>query len=196
MNRAAGESDGATLLGEDDTEGLIPALITTRSQLNELEAENIRNATRWAVKFRPRRDLLSDRFVRELHRRMFGAVWKWAGAYRISDTNIGVHWPGVAASVREFCEDVRSWQVANDWTAGEIAVRLHHRLVRIHPFRNGNGRHARLLADLYLREKEAPLRWNGGLSDRAEARSQYLAALRSADAGRFTPLLRFCGVKK
>jgi Fic-DOC domain mobile mystery protein B len=196
MTPAGGEPNGATLLGEDDAEGLIPALITTRSQLNELEAENIRGATRWAVKFRPRRNLLSDTFIRELHRRMFGAVWEWAGAYRTSDTDIGVHWATVPSATREFGNDVQSWVSAGDWSAGEIAVRLHHRLVQIHPFPNGNGRHARLLADLYLREKEAPLRWTGGIADPAEARLHYLAALRLADAGRFNSLLRFCGVKK
>jgi Fic-DOC domain mobile mystery protein B len=190
------DAEGNTPIDPDDDEGLIPTFVSTRAQLNELEAENIRVGVRWAVKFRPRRDLLTEGFIRELHRRMFGAVWEWAGEYRRSDTNIGAHWPALPAATRDCCMDTRRWEDAHEWSAGEIAVRLHHRLVCIHPFRNGNGRHARVLADLYLREKEPPLRWNGGASDIARARQRYLAALRSADLGDFDALLRFCGVKK
>ncbi|MFI5245552.1 MAG: mobile mystery protein B [Gemmatimonadales bacterium] len=189
------EVDGNTLLDPDEAEGLLPTFVTTRAQLNELEADNIRTGTRWAVKFRPRRNILTEDFIRELHRRMFGAVWRWAGTYRKSNTNIGVNWPTLPVATREFCLDVRSWEDARRWGAREIAVRFHHRLVQIHPFPNGNGRHARLLADVYLREKERPLRWIGGGRDIVRARKNYLAALRAADNGDFDPLLRFTGVK-
>lgn len=196
MTPGSADADGATLLDEDDAEGLIPTLVATRAQLNELEAENIRTGARWAAKFRPRRDILTESFLRELHRRMFGTVWEWAGAYRTVNTNIGVHWPTVPAATRDFCDDVRSWESAGEWSVQEIAVRLHHRLVQIHPFPNGNGRHARLLADVYLRDQTPPLAWTGGGSDAETVRAEYLSALRSADLGKFGPLLRFCAVKK
>jgi len=189
-------ADGATPLDPAEAEGLIPPHIVTRGELNEAEEANIARGFAWGVLAVRRRDpLADDRFVYELHRRMFGSVWAWAGEVRRSDKNIGIGRFLICAEVRNAMADAFEWRRSGAFSPDESAVRLHHRLVFIHPFPNGNGRHARMMADLCLiRERLPPLDWG-----RAEAlrlstdtlRRRYIAALRAADAGGYGPLLSF-----
>lgn len=194
------EPDGATPLGPDDIEGLIPTWVATRGDLNIAEQSNIARALEWASSRRGPRSLgtlLTDAAMRELHRRMFADVWKWAGHYRQRDTNIGAHWPYIPTQMRDLLGDVRL-QTADltcpAWPADELAVRFHYRLVLIHPFANGNGRHARLAADL-LAEALGGTAFTWGANDpgpAGSARERYLNALRDADAsGEFEQLVRF-----
>lgn len=184
---------GATPLDPDESAGLLPDHIATREQLDEWEAENILAGERWAKSAARRRDLLDDAFLRELHRRMFGATWKWAGAYRAAEKNIGIAPARIAEEVRKLVEDTKAQLAGRVAPLDEIAARFHHRLVWIHPFPNGNGRHARLLTDLILAANGAePFTWGrGDLEHAGEARERYLAALRAADARDFSPLLAF-----
>jgi Fic-DOC domain mobile mystery protein B len=184
---------GATPLDPDESAGLLPGHIATREQLDEWEAENILEGQRWAAGAAKRRDILDDAFLRELHRRMFGRTWKWAGAYRSTEKNIGVAPARVAEEARQLLENTRAQIAAKVAPIDEIAARFHHRLVWIHPFSNGNGRHARLLTDLLLAANGAvPFTWGrGDLEHAGEARERYLAALRAADARDFAPLLAF-----
>lgn len=75
---------------------------------------------------------------------MFGAVWRWAGAYRRTDKSIGnVHWSDVPVQLHEALADARAQLAAGAFPIDEVAMRLHHRLAQVHPFPNGNGRTAR-----------------------------------------------------
>jgi Fic-DOC domain mobile mystery protein B len=184
---------GATPLDPDESAGLVPGHIATREQLDEWEAENILAGERWAAGAAKRREILDDAFLRELHRQMFERTWKWAGSYRASGKNIGIAPERVAEEVRKLLEDTKAQLAGKVAPTDEIAARFHHRLVSIHPFPNGNGRHARLLTDLLLAANGAePFTWGrGDLEHAGEARERYLAALRAADARDFAPLLAF-----
>jgi len=181
--------EGATPLDPDEVVDLVPGHIRTRGELNVWEQENILVAASWAQ--RTRRAALDDATIRELHRRMFSETWKWAGRYRTSDKTIGIHWPQIPVAVRGFVEDGRYWLQEDVYSPDEAAIRLHHRLVQIHPFPNGNGRHARLWCDLLLRHIGRPtIDWGGAILDKAgESRRTYIRALWSADDGNLQPLL-------
>ena len=139
---------GATPLDADELASLIPGHITTQGELNEWEQLNIVQGDTWARK--QRKEILDEGFLRRLHQQMFGETWRWAGSFRKSDKNIGVDWLQIGVELKKLLDDVR-FQVANgSLPLDEIAVRFHHRLVAIHPFPNGNGRHARLIADLLV----------------------------------------------
>jgi Fic-DOC domain mobile mystery protein B len=138
--------DAATPLEPEERTQLIPTYITTRAQLNEAEQINITEADDWA--FARKRDALSEDFLLGLHRRMFRKVWRWAGSFRTTERNIGVEAYKIGVELRMLLDDARFWIENATYTPDEIAVRFHHRLVWIHPFPNGNGRHARMAADL------------------------------------------------
>jgi Fic-DOC domain mobile mystery protein B len=191
--------EGAIPLDPTEAEGLRLPHISTREQLNKWEQENILEAE---LKFfsRKRRDLLSEGFMLRLHKQMFGNVWKWAGKYRTSEKNIGLPSWEVAVAVRGLCEDAKLWigsasggADAAD-AADKLAARFHHRLVYIHPFANGNGRHARTMADLLLVHILGRNRFTWGRIDLAQAdaaRGAYLEALRAADLGDCSKLFAF-----
>jgi Fic-DOC domain mobile mystery protein B len=124
---------------------------------------------------------------------MFGEIWSWAGHVRRSEKNIGVDRQMIRVEVRNLIEDARVWREREVHSADEIAVRFHHRLVAIHPFPNGNGRHARLMADLLAMQAGRPaFSWGGGrLASTSELRTAYITALRKADGGDMAPLLEF-----
>jgi Fic-DOC domain mobile mystery protein B len=190
------DADGATPLDEDEIAGLIPANVQTRAELNAWEATNIAEAVAWAYG-RSHVNILRMETLRELHRRMFGATWTWAGTFRRRDNNISPHhWPQVPTLVSDLVDDTRAQHGDHEPTnAGtdEIAIRFHHRLVHIHPWPNGNGRHARLATDLLLREWNRPaFTWGAATEENGDdVRRAYLSALRGADAGRFAELLHF-----
>ena len=187
------EDTGATPLSPEEADGLRLTHVTTRGELNRWELDNITEAMAWVQREKPT-DILNESFVRELHRRMFGTVWTWAGRFRKSDKNLGVAWPHVPEQVRSLCDDARVWLDLREERPDEIAVRVHHRLVSIHPFPNGNGRHARLMTDVLLQFvlHRPPFTWGRlDLTKPGNARARYLAALRRADRGDLGPLLEF-----
>ena len=184
--------DAATPLTPEEMRDLIPAHIAYRSELNEAEQENIARAQDWALGPR-RRDLLSEKFVKDLHRQMLGGVWRWAGKFRASERNIGIDYWLIPTELRQLLDDAKAWIEFTTYPPDEIAVRFHHRLVLIHPFPNGNGRHARLMADLLvMRLGGERFSWGReSLRDPGAARQQYVAALRAADNHDIAPLLAF-----
>lgn len=186
---------GATPIEPDEAHALIPSHVTTQAELNEWEHANIVEGERWAFT-RRRKDLLTDGFLRRLHHRLSGATWKWAGQWRTTEKNIGIAPERIPEAVRQLLLDVEVQLDAHSYPVREIAARLHHRLVRIHPFPNGNGRVARTYADLLLHSRgEERFRWgNDDLVDSGDARDRYVAALRAADARDYGPLLRFLGL--
>lgn len=189
------EPDDATPLAPSERDGLRQSWITHRRDLNEAEQENIVKGAAWARRLRNRRpaDLLTVDFASSLHRRMFDEVWDWAGEYRRTERNIGIAAYRIPGEMPMLFDDVRYWVEQETYPADEIAIRLHHRLVAIHPFPNGNGRHARLMADLLIeRLGEELFSWGGAnLTDMGELRAAYVAALRAADAHEIGPLLAF-----
>ena len=186
---------GATPLDEDEAEGLIPGHITTRGELNEWEQRNILDAEIWLLTT-TERDVLTEPFVRLLHRKMFGDTWTWAGEFRGSNKNIGMDWQTISIGLRDALADARFWQARGTFSAAEAAVRFHHRLVTVHCFPNGNGRHARLCADFWLVTRgTSRLVWGLGLDDQGSAvRDTYIAALKAADREDWAPLLSFVGI--
>ncbi len=192
----ARDDSGTTPVSPDEERFLIPS-VTTLAELNLLERANILEARRWL--FSPRRkirpaEMLDHLFVREVHRRMFRHVWRWAGKIRDCELNLGVPPREVEARLYSFLHDVRAWHGHDAFGPDELCVRLHHGLVAIHPWRNGNGRHARLLADRLAGILGRPIfTWGGGaeLEAKNDTRTHYLAALKQADSGDFSPLITF-----
>jgi Fic-DOC domain mobile mystery protein B len=183
---------GATPIDPEEAQGLIPGHLTLQRELNEYEESNILEATEWLFT-RRRGDPLDERFIHRVHERMFDRTWKWAGKPRQSDKNIGVHWLTIPVRLSQMLSDVRVQIAATAYSPVEIAARYHHRLVAIHIFPNGNGRHARLMADLLLMRLVAVrFEWGrGSLIEASELRARYIAALRAADRGDYQPLLAF-----
>ena len=194
------EPQGGTPIEAEDLDGLIPEFVATRADLNQVEYENIANALPWALRQarvgRAAR-LFDSSFVFELHRRMFGDVWTWAGSQRRRDTNIGVPPHQIPTALRQALDDARYWHEHEVYPIDHRAARLHHRLVGVHPFPNGNGRCTRLIADLYLQSVGSPpFSWaTGRLDSGAEAlrdvRRAYIAALEAAPADDYAALVAF-----
>ena len=184
--------DNSTPLTAEEKDGLKLKWITLHSELNEAEARNIAQAQIWLMSNK-NKDIFSDTFLRELHKKMFGDVWKWAGVYRTSERNIGVAPYQIPIKLMQLFDDVKFWIENKTYSNREIAVRLHHKLVQIHPFPNGNGRVSRLMADLVLGKLEGTkLYWgNTNLVNVSEVRSSYIAALRKADGGNYADLMEF-----
>ena len=188
--------EGATPLDADELDGLKFPHVTTRGELDHLEQANIEAGLLWLNRKKDP-DILNDQFVRSLHKRLFGEVWRWAGSYRLTEKNIGVAPGQITVQLRGLLDDVRYWVNNNIYNPIEGAIRFHHRMVYIHPFPNGNGRHARIMADALLEKvhKTQALDWSGGtdLQCMNERRKQYIAALRAADSGDYGPLFIFVG---
>lgn len=192
MSDLFNEPDDATPLGPEERDGLLQTWITYRSELNEAEQTNIAAGAAWAYRQR-RRDILAEEFIKPLHAKMFGDVWAGAGDFRRTERNIGIDPARIPVELRMVLDDARYWVENETYPPDEIAVRLHHRLVAIHPFPNGNGRTTRLLADLLaVRLKQEPFTWGRvSLTDVSETRARYIAALRAADDHDITPLIEF-----
>lgn len=186
------DDDANTPLTDEEREQLIPAYITLRHELNEAEQINIGQALRWATA-RKKRDVLDQNFLRQLHKRMFGDVWRWVGQYRTSARNIGVDAYRITIDVQQAIDDACYWIEHKTYPPDEIAVRFSHRLVAIHPFPNGNGRVSRLIGDLLAQQLEQePFTWGrANLVDTGETRARYVEALRAADNHDIKPLLLF-----
>ena len=186
--------EGATPLDPDEMEGLKFSHIQTRGELDELEQQNIQEGYNWLTRQRKYKDLLSEDFLKALHERLFGSVWSWAGQFRLTEKNIGIDPLNISVELRTLLDDVRAWLEYGTYEREEFAARFHHRLVKIHPFPNGNGRHARILTDVILEKKlgVAPINWGAdSLSTDGEHRERYINALRAADKNDYLFLIEF-----
>jgi Fic-DOC domain mobile mystery protein B len=184
---------GATPIDPDEAEGLLLSHITNRAELDRWEQDNIKEAEEWAFRRKPR-DLISTDFACRLHKRMFGTVWKWAGVFRKSGKNIGVEAWVIRSSLHDLLEDVKIWVEQKVYAPDEIAARFHHRLVAIHLYANGNGRHARLMTDVllvYILDRPRFTWGSKSLGQAEECRANYISALRAADRHDYRPLLEF-----
>lgn len=188
---------GATPLSVEERQGLIPNYISTHSELNELEQKNIQTAILWFKKKRAKKNILDQGFIFELHKQMFSEVWRWAGHNRTSGKNIGIDWHQIATQLGQLIADTKFWIDHSTFTFDEVCTRFHHRLVQIHTFPNGNGRHARLMTDLLLESNgHQTFTWGmvtslGPIESESERRKEYIAALKAADQHSYARLLKF-----
>ena len=187
--------EGQTPLDEEEKEGLKIKSITTQRELDEFEQLNIEKAVEWAIhtKLKPEK-ILTEKFVKDLHKRMYGDVWKWAGEFRKSKKNIGISWIRIGIELKNLMDDTKYWIENNTYSPDEIAIRFKHRLVSIHCFPNGNGRHSRMMADIIMESifDEDLFTWHQSKMVKAnETRKEYINALRKADNGNVKPLIEF-----
>lgn len=186
---------GQTPLDEEEIEGLLINSIATRAELDEFEQQNIEQSIQWVLtRSFKKEQILTDKFVRSLHKRMYSDVWAWAGKFRVSEKNIGIKKHLIPMELRKLLYDTLYWIDRETYPPDEIALRFKHRIVSIHCFPNGNGRHSRLMADIIIDKifKQPLFTWGStNLVQQDDARVNYLKAIRSADAGNIEPLKDF-----
>ncbi len=188
-------NDGQTPLDEDEKEDLLIPTISTRGELDEFEQQNIEQAVQWTMQRTFKlEDVLTELFVKEVHRRMYSGVWRWAGKFRKTNKNLGVDKRDIGIELKKLLDDCCFWIDHKTYPEEEIVIRFKHTLVSIHCFTNGNGRHSRLMADILIEKvfMKPLFTWGAvNLMKQGEARSAYLKAIRAADAGDYNPLLVF-----
>ena len=185
---------GATPLDNDELEGLKIKTITTRSELDRWEQQNIGDAMDWLENRKNKSDILNEGFIKKLHEKMLGKVWEWAGSFRKTDKNIGIDKYRIGIELKNLLDNTQYWIDNNTFESDEIAIRFHHRLVQIHCFPNGNGRHSRLMTDTLLTDilDQKPFTWGkGNLSAEGDVRDTYINALYSGDSLDYEPLKDF-----
>lgn len=188
-------ADGDTPLTEEEKEGLLIKTVSTHGELNEHEQWNIEKAVRWTIEKKLKSEkILTEDFIKQLHKKMLGDVWAWAGEFRKSEKNIGIKWVLIPTELKKLLDDT-SFQIENKtYSPEEITIRFKHRLVNIHCFANGNGRHSRIMADIIM-EKIFHLpsfTWSNSKMVKAdETRKKYIHAIREADKGNISALLKF-----
>jgi len=190
---------GQTPLDEDEKKGLLIESVTSRGELDELEQLNIEKAIEWTIHSKVNKEkILTEEFIKSLHKRMLGEVWSWAGKFRKSEKNIGVDWTKIGIELRKLIDDTNYWIDNSTYDPDEIAIRFKHRLVKIHCFPNGNGRHSRIMADIIIEsifEREV-FSWKySNMVKPNETRREYISAIREADNGNIKPLLKFARIK-
>lgn len=187
---------GQTPLDEEEKDGLKIKSLSTRAELDEFEQKNIEEALLWTLDKKWSADtIFTENFVCMLHQKMYREVWKWAGTFRKSEKNIGIKSYLVATELKYLLDDALFWVQHETYSPDELSLRFKHRLVSIHCFPNGNGRHSRLMADV-ISEKifgNAVFSWGAGsnLSEKNSIRDNYIQSLKTADKGNYIPLIEF-----
>jgi Fic-DOC domain mobile mystery protein B len=189
--------NGQTPLDEEEKEGLKIKSISTQGELDEFEQLNIEKAIEWSIhaNLKPER-ILTEKFVKDVHKKMYGDVWKWAGEFRRTDKNIGINWTQIGIELKNLIDDTNYWIENKTFSPEEIAIRFKHRIVAIHCFPNGNGRHSRLMADIIIESifgKEIFSWQKSNMVKADETRKTYINALKEADNGNINPLIKFAG---
>ena len=199
MSTIFDEPDGATPLDPNEMEGLKFKHVTTRRELDHLEQANIQSGMAWMRKNK-RINILTESYACELPRRLFGDVWKCAGTFRKTEKNIGIDPLHISVQLRMLLDDTSYWIKHETYVPYKAVMCFHHRLVAIHLFPNGNGRHARIMADAILLKlyKLPPIDWAGGydIGSMTDRRKAYIQALRAADKGDYQQLFNFAGIEQ
>lgn len=187
--------DGQTPLNDEEKEGILIKSITTHGELDEHEQLNIEKAIEWIIGLKLEKErILTEEFIKTLHKKMLGKVWRWAGEFRKSEKNIGVKWINIGIDLRTLLDDTKFWIENKTFPPDEIAIRFKHRLVNIHCFPNGNGRHSRIMADIIIESVfgETIFTWNHSNMVKAnETRAEYIKSIREADKGNIQRLINF-----
>jgi len=187
--------DGQTPLNENKKEGLRIKSITTQKEPDEFEQLNIEKAIEWTIhsNLKPEK-ILTEKFIKDLHKKMYGDVWKLAGEFRMTNKNIGINWTQIGIDLKNLIDDTKYWIENKTYPPEEIAIRFKHRIVAIHCFPNGNGRHSRVIADIIIESifgKEIFTWHNSNMLKANETRKSYILALKEADNGNIIPLVAF-----
>jgi len=186
---------GQTELSEEEKEGLIHAYITTNAELNYFEQTNISEALLWLISQKPTTEnIIEVSFIIRLHKKMYGDTWKWAGSFRTTNKNIGISWTKIPLELKKLMDDAHFWVNNKVYEPAEIAIRVKHRIVSIHCFPNGNGRHSRILADTIIQKGFGLPKFTWGAdayTNQTSLRKAYINALREADTGSIASLLAF-----
>ncbi len=187
--------EGQTPLNEEEKDGLLIKMITLQNELDEFEQMNIERAIEWTINTNLKQDkILSEKFIKELHKRMYDQVWKWAGEFRKFEKNIGIKWPQIRIELKNLIDDIKYWIENKTYSPEEIAIRFKHRIVQIHCFPNGNGRHSRIMADIIIESifRKEIFTWNKSNMIKAdETREKYITTLKEVDNGNIEPLIQF-----
>jgi Fic-DOC domain mobile mystery protein B len=187
--------EGQTPLNEEEKEGLKIKSITTQGELDEFEQLNIEKAVEWTIHANLKSEkIVTEKFIKDLHKKMYGDVWKWAGEFRKSNKNIGINWTQIAIELKNLIDDTNYWIEHNIYPPEEIAIRFKHKIVSIHCFPNGNGRHSRMMADIimeFIFNGELFSWQNSTMVKADQTRKEYISALRKADNGNINPLIEF-----
>jgi len=195
MGLDLGYDDGQTPLDEDEKEGLLIPTIANRGELDEFEQQNIEQAVLWSLGRSFKADVVfTEDFLKAVHKRMYGNVWAWAGEFRKTNKNLGVDKYQIPTRLRCLLDDVKFWYANSTYTPDETTIRFKHRLVSVHCFPNGNGRHSRLIADIVIDKifKQPVYTWGSAkLVKQVNSRVAYLNAIRAADGGDIQPLINF-----
>lgn len=189
-------NNGQTPIDEDEKQGLLISTITTREELDEFEQLNIEKAVEFYLLRRKfKMDvILTEKFIFDVHKKMFSDVWAWAGTARKSNKNIGVDKYQVMPLLNQLIGNCKFWIENNTFSDEEIAIRFKHELVAIHIFPNGNGRHSRLMGDIVIKHIFGKAKFSWGhkdLANEGDVRSTYIKGLRKADNGDFADLIEF-----
>ena len=187
--------DGQTPLDEEEKEGLKIRSITTQGELDEFEQLNMEKAVEWTIhtKLKPEK-ILTEKFIKDLHKKMYSDVWKWAGEFRKTEKNIGIPWTQIGIELKNLLDDTKYCIENKTFSSEEIAIRFKHRLVSIHCFPNGNGRHSRMMADIIMESifGDEIFSWKqSNMVQANETRKEYINALKKADNGNVAPLIKF-----
>jgi len=184
-----------TPLEEVEREGLLIKTITTREELDQMEQLHIEKTIVWLIHKKFSKDrILSEEFVKDLHRKMFGEIWSWAGTFRKTEKNLGIEWTRIRVELKKLLDDTSYWIKHHVYTQDEVAIRFKHRLVKIHCFPNGNGRHSRLMADVIIENIYGGqvFSWKqSNLLRSDKIRREYIQAIQKADQGSIEPLIQF-----
>jgi Fic-DOC domain mobile mystery protein B len=187
--------DGQTPLDEEEKEGLKIKSITTQRELDEFEQLNIEKAVEWTIhtKLKPE-NILTEKLIKNLHKKMYGDLWKWVGQFRRTEKNIGILWIKIGIELKSLLDDTKYWIEYKTYSSEEIAIRFKHRIVSIHCFPNGNGRHSRMMADIIMESIFGGeiFTWHQSNMIKAnQTRKLYIEALKEADNGIIKPLIEF-----
>ncbi|TXD53444.1 MULTISPECIES: mobile mystery protein B [unclassified Polaribacter] len=195
MGLALNYKDGQTPLDEEEKDGLKIKSITSQGELDEFEQLNIEKAVEWTIHANLKQEkLLTEKFIKDLHKKMYSDVWKWAGEFRKTNKNIGVNWTQIRVELKNLIDDTKYWIENKTYLPDEIAIRFKHRIVAIHCFSNGNGRHSRIMADIIVESifKKEIFSWHKSNMVKAdETRKEYILALKAADHGNINLLIKF-----
>ncbi|WP_425234701.1 mobile mystery protein B [Ulvibacterium sp.] len=189
---------GQTPIDEEEKEGLKIKSITTQGELDEFEQLNIEKAVEWTIHANLKSEkILTEKFIKDLHKRMYGDVWKWAGEFRKSEKNIGIKWTLIGVELKKLLDNTKYWIENDTFSPEEIAIRFKHQIVSIHCFPNGNGRHSRMVADIMMESifGKAVFTWHrSNMIKTDKIRKAYIDALRKADKGNIKPLIEFAKI--
>ncbi|MCY4160719.1 MAG: mobile mystery protein B [Flavobacteriaceae bacterium] len=183
-----------TPLDQNETDGLRIKHLRFQEELNEFEHQNVEKAIEWTMRGSFNKEMIfTEKFIKEVHFRMFGDVWNWAGKFRKSEKNLGVSWPRIGVELKQVLDDTKYWITHSIFKPEEIAIRFKHKIVQIHCFPNGNGRHSRLMADILIEKvfNEQLFTWGFNIKDVKLSRKIYIDAIKEADIGNIEPLLEF-----